>query len=79
VKRQIQCIYQGNENIFSVLKTCEHNKFIGWYNNEDKFDYKRMINTITEMVEFFKTPVKERVYRSEATSKTAKYILNYKF
>ena len=67
------------ENIFLILKSCEHDKFTGWYNNEDKFDYRSMLNTTTEMIGFFKTPVKERVYWSEATGKTGTYILNYKF
>lgn len=64
------------ERIFDVLPLAEHGKFVDWYNNEDKFDYKRMIGTTKELIEFFNTPCDKRTYwpRTKNT-----YILNYKF
>ena len=64
------------ERIFDVLPFAEHGKFVGWYNNEDKFDYKRMIGTTKELIDFFNTPYDKRTYwpRTKNT-----YILNYKF
>lgn len=64
------------KKMFDILTHAEHGKFVGWYNNEDKFDYKRMIETNKELVEFFKTPYEERKFW-DVNKHT--YILNYKF
>lgn len=67
------------EGIYPVLAIAEHDKFVGWYRLEDKFDYPRMLETTREFQNFLQTPPEDRVYRPEPHLTGFDYILNYKF
>ena len=64
--------------VFSFLSAAEHGKFEGWYNLEDKFDYKLMIKTSQDLLNLINTPVGKRKYW-ENSREIGCYILNYKY
>lgn len=67
------------KKIFDILPIAEHGKFTGWYNLEDKFDYKLMIKTSEDLLHFLSAPKNERVYWEDLPGTSGNYILNYKY
>lgn len=65
--------------ILTILPQCEHGKFKGWYNNEDKFDYKRMLKTTNDLLDFLRTSPQKRIFWENAPETDGDYILNYKY